>query len=95
MRRHLSYVAKCPEGVGVSEFNEREHKWTLNTESNIREKLHRQHLIDSDNKQYKAKKQAFIETSEKILAVTLVIGIMGAFLWLCALGIGHLLRGTL
>lgn len=77
---------KNSEGVGISEHNEHEHRWTLNDQSNARE---------LEYMRYRAKKKASIETSEKILAVTLVIGIIGAFLWLCAVGIGKFFEGTL
>lgn len=79
---HLRYF-KNFEKLGVSEHNER--KWK-----------HKQSLVDAAiNEYYANRKQASIETSEKILAVTLVIGIIGSILWLCALGIGELLKGTL
>lgn len=77
---------KNPEGIGVSEHNEHEHKWTLNDQSNARQ---------LEYMRYMERKQASIETSEKILAVTLVVGIVCALLAICALGIGELLKGTL
>lgn len=77
---------KNPEGVGVSEHNEHEHKWTLNDQSNAQQL---EYIVDIK------RKRAYVDVSEKILAITLVLGIFALLLWVCALGIGELLKGTL
>lgn len=39
MRRRLSYITRCPEGHGVSEFNEREYREDLRLQPILDSKL--------------------------------------------------------
>ncbi len=79
---------KNPEGVGISERNEQEHK-----KERIKRGYHRIHV--RAHNEYMERKQASIKTSEKILAWLLVVSIFASLLWLCAIGMGELLKGTL